>query len=151
MNYAGTGMKMLDEPPCSPDQGCLAWLLGNASLGRLWMTAMIRGSKVAAIIACFAREVDEIEGIVAKRDFLVVDDHFDRTISQPTLHRRNVGGALFLRAEETPVIGPRLQNHDVGSGRYIAINTFEHACGGVEWHAGIDDLRIDPFGFQQCL
>ena len=49
---------------------------------------------------------------------------------------------LFLRPEETPVIGPRLQNHDVGSGRYIAINTFEHACGGVEWHAGIGDSRF---------
>jgi hypothetical protein len=24
----------------------------------------------------------------------------------------------------------------------------EHACGGVEWHARVDDLCIDPFGFQ---
>src|SRR6478735_9797576 len=96
----------------------------------------------------FAREVDEIEGIVAKGDFLVVDDHFNRTISQPTLHRRNVGRALFLRSEETPIIGPRLQNHDVGSVRYVAINTFEHARGGVEWYAGIDDMCIDSFGFQ---
>src|SRR4249920_2426873 len=105
------------------------------------MVAMIRGSKGCV---AFAREVDEVEGVVAKGDLLVVDDHFDRTISQPALHCRNVGGALFLRPKETPVIGPRLQNHDVGSDRYIAIDTFEHACGGVEWHARIDDLCIDP-------
>src|SRR5580693_5808101 len=95
----------------------------------------------------FAREVDEVEGVILKGDIFIVDDHFDRAISQPALHRRNVGGPLFHRAEETPVIGAWLQNHDVGSGWYIAIKAFEHACGGVERYTGIDDLSIDPFGF----
>jgi hypothetical protein len=52
LRCVGTGGSRGSMPYCSPSpQGCLALLLGNTSLGRGMMVAMIRGSKVAAIIA----------------------------------------------------------------------------------------------------
>jgi hypothetical protein len=52
LRCVGTGGSRGSMSYCSPSpQGCLALLLGNALLGGRMMVAMIRGSKVAAIIA----------------------------------------------------------------------------------------------------
>jgi hypothetical protein len=53
----------------------------------------------------FARPMNKVEGIIAQRNLLVVDNHFDGTSPKPARHFRNVSSALLHGAEETQIVG----------------------------------------------
>ena len=63
----------------------------------------------------FARQMDKVGGVIAQRDLVIVDDHFNPASPQPAFHFRNIGGPLLLGDEKTPIVAARLQDRDVGS------------------------------------
>src|SRR3979409_1813130 len=79
-----------------------------------------------------AGQMNEIEGVVAQWNFVVVHDHLDSARPQPTLHLSDVGGALLARSEEAPIVGSRLQDDDFGAVRHFPVESAEHHGRGVE-------------------
>jgi len=93
--------------------------------------------------------MDEVERIVAERNFLIINNDFDGTFAQLTLHSGDVGGTLLCSSKETPVIGARLQNHEAGPVGNIPIKPTEHGAGRVERDPSVDDFGVDSPGLQQ--
>ena len=99
----------------------------------------------------FARPMDEIDGVISKRNALIVHDHLDGASSQPACHLLNVGSALFHGAEETHIVAARLQYHDVGSIGHVPIDAAEHHRRRVKRHSCVGDLSLDALGLEQGL
>src|SRR5260370_5658705 len=43
----------------------------------------------------FARQMDKVDGLIAQRDLVIVDDDFNPAHPQPALHFRNIGSPLL--------------------------------------------------------
>ncbi|QIG97682.1 MULTISPECIES: hypothetical protein [Bradyrhizobium] len=96
-----------------------------------------------------SREVNEVKSIILRRNLFVIHDAFDGAITQPPLHRRDIGRPLLLRNKKAPIIASRLQDYDVGSRWNGVINALEHTSRGIEGNAGIDDGRVDALRSRQ--
>jgi hypothetical protein len=78
-------------------------------------------------------KMDVVPLIKVGRDLRVKYDDADAAGAQPLHHRRYVGGALLLRETKAEIVGPRLQDDDVGTLGHRAVDALKHGAIAESW------------------
>ena len=99
----------------------------------------------------FGCEVDTVEAVVIVRKNGIEDDNRDPTAPQMICYLSDVVGPSFRGREKAPVVGPRLENHEVRPVGNSGIKACEHAGRGVERTARIRYLHFIACGSKHLL
>ena len=85
-------------------------------------------------------KMDVLPLIKVGRDLRVKYDDANVACAQPLHYCRYVGGPLLLRETKAEIVGPRLQDDDVGTLGHRAVDALKHAGGCDAEDPGVDDV-----------
>ncbi len=90
-----------------------------------------------------SRKMDTVELQIAAWNWWVVNDYTNMPSIQPTNDSRYIGGALLFGKAKPEIIGAGLQDYDVCTFGYVAVEAVEHSCGGIGDDSGVGDFGVD--------